>query len=186
MIALKIPLSGIAVKVSCARGHNFCSGIEGRNPLKRCRKCARVLPNIFETARGLWGVYQVHKGEFSGIRGYLGKTQKELAQLLGTSLKAIQSFEQGWRRIPVHVERQVLFLLAHHRPQSGESGQNCWTTKNCPKETRERCPAWEYRLGHLCWFINGTICHGKIQGSWQKKMTLCRKCEIFHSLIPSV
>jgi len=128
----------------------------------------------------------VRNSEFSSIRAYLGKTQKELAQLLGTSLKAIQSFEQGWRKIPVHVERQVLFLLAHRPPLSGKRAQNCWTARNCPKETRQRCPAWEYRLGQMCWFINGTICHGKIQRTWQKKMTLCRKCEIFQSLMPSV
>jgi len=132
------------------------------------------------------GICHVHNTEFSSIRAYLGKTQKELAQLLGTSLKAIQSFEQGWRRIPVHVERQTLFLLAHHLPLSGKSRQSCWTAKSCPKETREQCPAWEYRLGHLCWFINGTICHGKIQGSWQKKIMLCRKCEFFQSLMPGV
>ncbi len=42
----------------------------------------------------------------------LGKTQSQLARLLDTSLKAIQSFEQGWRSIPVRIERQVLFLLA--------------------------------------------------------------------------
>jgi len=135
---------------------------------------------------GSAGVYQVRKGEFSSIRGYLGKTQKELSQLLGTSLKAIQSFEQGWRRIPVHVERQVLFLLAHHLPLSGVSRQNCWAIRNCPKESRQRCPAWEYRLGHLCWFINGTVCHGKIQATWEKKMTLCRKCEMFQSIMPIV
>jgi hypothetical protein len=34
-------------------------------------------------------------------------------------------------------------------------------------------------VGHLCWFINGTICHGKVQESWSKKMTVCRKCEVF-------
>ncbi|MGE5842502.1 MAG: helix-turn-helix domain-containing protein, partial [Deltaproteobacteria bacterium] len=113
--------------------------------------------------------------ELSSIRAHLGKTQQELAQLLGVSLKAVQSFEQGWRGIPVHVERQSLFLLAHHLPRSGKSRETCWTAKNCPKETREACPAWEYRLGHLCWFINGTICHGEIQESWQKKMMLCRE-----------
>jgi hypothetical protein len=132
------------------------------------------------------GVHYLRNREFSDIRAFLGKTQKELAQLLGTSLKAVQSFEQGWRRIPVHVERQILFLLAHHVPLPEKSRQTCWTEKNCPKETRKQCPAWEYRLGHLCWFINGTICHGKIQASWQRKMTLCRKCEVFRSLMPSV
>lgn len=128
----------------------------------------------------------MRNSEFSELRARLGKTQKELAQVLGTSLKAVQSFEQGWRRIPVHVERQILFLLAHHLPQRGKARQTCWTMKSCPKELRERCPAWEYRLGHFCWFINGTVCHGKTQGSWQKKMSLCRKCEVFRSLMPSV
>ena len=52
------------------------------------------------------------KKEFSQIRRKLGKTQTQMAQLLGTSPKAIQSFEQGWRRVPVHIERQVLFLIA--------------------------------------------------------------------------
>ena len=52
------------------------------------------------------------KKEFSQIRQHLGKTQKQMAQLLGTSPKAIQSFEQGWRSVPVHIERQVLFLTA--------------------------------------------------------------------------
>ena len=54
----------------------------------------------------------MEKEEFSTARQYLGKTQSQMAQVLGVSLKAIQSFEQGWRNIPVHIERQVLFLLA--------------------------------------------------------------------------
>ena len=52
------------------------------------------------------------KKKFSQIRQHLGKTQKQMAQLLGTSPKAIQSFEQGWRRVPVHSERRLLFLMA--------------------------------------------------------------------------
>ena len=51
------------------------------------------------------------KKEFSQIRHHLGKTQRQMAQLLGTSPKAIQSFEQGWRNVPVHIERQALFLM---------------------------------------------------------------------------
>ena len=50
----------------------------------------------------------MNRKEFSRIRQHLGKTQKEMAQLLGTSVKAIQSFEQGWRSVPGHIERQAL------------------------------------------------------------------------------
>ncbi len=64
------------------------------------------------------------KSEFSTIRRYLGKTQSEMAQLLGVSSKAIQSFEQGWRNIPVHAERQALFLLALKKLRKKD--RLCW------------------------------------------------------------
>ena len=50
--------------------------------------------------------------KFVSYRKRLGLTQKELAQLLVTSLKAIHSYEQGWRNIPDNVERQLLFLIS--------------------------------------------------------------------------
>jgi putative transcriptional regulator len=121
------------------------------------------------------------KKEFSQIREQLGKTQKQMAQLLGTSLKAIQSFEQGWRNIPVHTERQVLFLMALQGAQ-GKKASPCWVMKGCSEKIRQNCPAWEFQAGHLCWFINGTICQGKVQESWQKKMKLCRRCRVYLSL----
>ena len=43
------------------------------------------------------------KTEFAFYRKQLGKTQREMGQLLGTSIKAIHSYEQGWRNVPVHV-----------------------------------------------------------------------------------
>ena len=122
------------------------------------------------------------KKEFSQIRHQLGKTQNELAQLLGTSLKAIQSFDQGWRKVPVHIERQILFLLSKLGSQNKK--KNCWDIRKCPIEHRRKCPAWEFRVGQLCWFINGTICEGEVQANWQKKMKMCRKCEVFHALLP--
>lgn len=75
--------------------------------------------------------FRMNKKEFSRIRSHLGKTQKQMAQLLGISNKAIQSFEQGWRAIPVHIERQSLLLLA--LKESRVNGNpHCWTVKKCP------------------------------------------------------
>lgn len=122
--------------------------------------------------------------EFTAIRRYLGKTQSQMAQLLGTSLKAMQSFEQGWRKVPIHIERQLLFIVAQKFSASKGRKQKCWAAQSCPKESRANCPSWEFQLGHLCWFINGTVCHGKVQESWQKKMKTCRKCDVFNSVIP--
>lgn len=118
-----------------------------------------------------------HK-EFSFLRQKLQKTQKQMADLLGTSLKAVQSFEQGWRKVPVHVERQVLFLMSA-RQGTPRNPRPCWDIRNCSPENREACPAWEFNVGDLCWFINGTTCLGKTQGSWVKKMKVCRACEVF-------
>lgn len=120
--------------------------------------------------------------EFLHFRKKLIKTQKEMAQLLGTSVKAIHSYEQGWRSVPVHVERQVLFLVT--RKQSiMEPRRPCWVIMKCPRERREECPAWEFQAGHLCWFINGTICEGTVQKDWRQKMKACRVCEVLTSLL---
>jgi DNA-binding XRE family transcriptional regulator len=126
----------------------------------------------------------MNKNGFSKIRHHLGKTQRQVAQLLGISTKAIQSFEQGWRRIPPHVERQALFLLAMKASRGGEGIPRCWDVKECSAETREGCPAWEFQCGHLCWFINGTVCRGGIEKNWGKKMKICSKCEVFRSALP--
>jgi DNA-binding XRE family transcriptional regulator len=116
--------------------------------------------------------------EFSSFRQKLEKTQKQMAELLGTSLKTIQSFEQGWRKVPVHVERQMLFLL-NLKEGRAKDARPCWEIQNCSVEARQGCPAWEFNAGNLCWFINGTICLGKPQNDWGHKMKVCRKCEVF-------
>ena len=124
------------------------------------------------------------KQRFGKIRAYLGKTQKQMAQLMGTSNKAIESFEQGWRNITPHIERQMYFLLAQKTITEGKSSVNCWDIRQCPEQKRQKCPAWEFQCGQLCWFINGTICNGEVQEHWQKKMKRCQKCEAFQNIFP--
>jgi transcriptional regulator with XRE-family HTH domain len=123
------------------------------------------------------------KREFAYYRKELGKTQRELAELLGTSLKAIHSYEQGWRNVPVSAERQILFLHYLNLETTQKLNQ-CWKIKSCPPELKRECPAWEFRSGKLCWFINGTVCEGTVQKDWRKKMRKCRKCEVFAPLLP--
>ena len=122
------------------------------------------------------------KEEFTAIREKINKTQKELGQLLGLSIKAIQSYEQGWREIPVYVERHLFYLLYISQRSKSEK-KFCWEIRKCPPEQKKACPAWEFGIGHLCWFINGTICYGDVQASWKNKMILCRACEVFQELI---
>jgi DNA-binding XRE family transcriptional regulator len=120
------------------------------------------------------------KKKFSYFRQKLQKTQKEMAQLLGTSLKAVESYEQGWRNIPTQVERMVLLFLALKMDQDAA---NCCELRRCTPEMQKACPAWEFKSGHLCWFINGTICQGKPQANWRQKMASCKKCRVFTSFM---
>ena len=122
--------------------------------------------------------------EFSYYRKKLQKTQKEMAQLLGTSIKAVHSYEQGWRSVPPHVERQVFYLVSNVRG-NGTARKNCWSINKCPRELKKNCPAWEFNSGKLCWFINGTVCGGIIHKDWSEKMTVCRECKVFISLFQS-
>ncbi len=122
------------------------------------------------------------KAEFLKGRIRLKKTQRQLAELLGISIKAVHSYEQGWRKVPAHVERQVFFLLSRSRVDEKDM-RPCWVIKKCPKEQRKCCPAWEFQAGKLCWFINGTICECKSQKNWQEKMKICRSCEVLSSLL---
>lgn len=122
--------------------------------------------------------------EFSAARRLLNKTQKEMAGLLGMSLKAVHSYDQGWRSVPPHVERQVLFLVS--KMGDNTATVDCWNKKNCPEGRRKGCPAWELGAGKMCWFVNGTYCHGTAQGTWNEKMKICQACEILSPAIRSI
>ena len=71
----------------------------------------------------------MNRETFSHLRAKLGKTQKALAGLLGVSLKAVQSYEQGWRAIPIHVERQLYFLAVNQRGDDQAKRKDCWAIK---------------------------------------------------------
>ena len=123
----------------------------------------------------------MNEKEFVYFRKKLNKTQKQMAQLLGSSIKAIHSYEQGWRKVPAHAERQIFFLLLSKRGHV-RNQKPCWVIKKCPPERKEKCPAWEFRSGKLCWFINGTICEGVAKNNWREKIKICKSCEVFSTL----
>ncbi|MBW2466571.1 MAG: helix-turn-helix transcriptional regulator [Deltaproteobacteria bacterium] len=125
----------------------------------------------------------MEKEEFVKARTKLNKTQKEMSQLLGVSVKAIYSYEQGWRSVPTHVERQMFFLLSRKRRDRKTLPKQCWTIKKCPPKRRKQCPAYEYKAGRFCWLVNGTICECKAQKTWKEKMKICRACEVMADLL---
>ena len=123
----------------------------------------------------------MEKSLLINIRSRLNKTQDQMAQLLGISIQAIRSYEQGWRKIPIHIERQAFFLIAMMKRNNEHD--SCWTINDCPDELKKKCPTWEYKAGEYCWLINGTYCKGVIQTNWEEKMKICRTCKVIASLM---
>jgi hypothetical protein len=74
--------------------------------------------------------------------------------------------------------------------------QNCWEIKHCHREpggsmTKHLgvCPvalAAEYdgvhggrNAGRACWVIAGSMCEGKVQGSFVEKFDSCKACDFY-------
>jgi DNA-binding XRE family transcriptional regulator len=122
--------------------------------------------------------------EFSNYRHFLGQSQSNLADLLGTSLRSVQAYEQGWRDIPPNIERMILYLL--YQKQLGQkSVEPCWKNKKCPIRWREKCTVYKYRGRGPCWFVHGTFCEGEKRRSWLEKMETCRTCSLFIRIMES-
>ena len=124
----------------------------------------------------------MNQTDFKNLRLKLNRTQRQLAHLLGTSLKAVQSYEQGWRVIPTYVERQMFFLVSRMK-EHRDTHKPCWVIKKCPSEIKKHCPAWEFQAGKFCWLISGTTCDGNVHKDWEEKMTCCRACQIIKLLL---
>jgi len=120
--------------------------------------------------------------DFARIRGLLGRSQRELADVLGLSVKAVESYEQGWRRVPAAVERILYFLLFKVNEESLRDEAPCWEATACPDARRENCVAWLAKEGRYCWFFTGRLCSQAESGHADS----CYACGVFASLFERV
>ena len=91
------------------------------------------------------------------IRGVMNRTQAELAAALRVSEKAIQSYEQGWRKVPARFMIQLLVLLALYRKQTMDDVP-CWEIRKCTTAQRDTCTSFTIGRGQFCWMIGGQAC----------------------------
>ncbi|UCG78607.1 MAG: hypothetical protein JSV21_01865 [Nitrospirota bacterium] len=80
-----------------------------------------------------------------------------------------------------------------------KSKLNCWEFKRCGRQPQGHnveklglCPATlEVRLdgihdgvnaGRACWAVAGTLCGGKVQGSFAQKFKNCETCDFYMSV----
>ncbi len=115
------------------------------------------------------------------IRRALGMTQAAEAQALGVSIRAIQSYEQGWRKVPISVVVQLLVLLAAYR-LSAVDGKPCWEVTGCPPNRRKQCPSSKTG-GRLCWFVSGRMCGGDNPDERNGDFGPCLQCPVVQQLL---
>ena len=117
------------------------------------------------------------------VREELMLSQAGFADLLGVSTRAVQSWEQGWRKPSSALQKSILLALIAWRQGDNFGARMCWEAKDCPEATRERCLAYRARQGHLCWFMTGNICQCRHLRNWPDKMAFCGECTFFHALL---
>ena len=115
----------------------------------------------------------------------LKRTQREMAMLLGVSLKAVESYEQGWRRIPPNIERILYLLLFKMNKNLFGRRERCWLEIKCPAAIRANCPTWITREGLCCWFITGKMCRAE-KISRSPKAKSCFDCTFFKAKLKKI
>jgi transcriptional regulator with XRE-family HTH domain len=121
---------------------------------------------------------------FSRLRSALGKSQRELAELLGISIKAVESYEQGWRKVPAHVERLLYFILFKINESELGDEAPCWMAKGCSAADRAKCVAYVAKEGHFCWFFTGRLCASAKAAEAGERF--CYACEVFSRMFDKV
>jgi len=108
-------------------------------------------------------------------------TQNALAAMLRVSPKAVQSYEQGWRKLPWHLLSQMLVLLALRRGQA-LGRPPCWDVTGCSRRVNgEECPAVHIGEGRYCWLSAGPRCSRR--GATACKAVPCETCEVITRLL---
>jgi two-component system NtrC family sensor kinase len=66
--------------------------------------------------------------------------------------------------------------------QSDEELQRvpCWEYMQCGRDVNDeiKCPAYPH-FGQVCWAVAGTLCAGKVQGTFAQKIDDCRNCRFY-------
>lgn len=97
---------------------------------------------------------------FKIVRKRLGLTQKGMGEALHVSTKAVQSYEQEWRKIPEEAICLLLTLLYLHKGSNARS-EPCWVRTKCPPDLLRKCPVHLLTHGQFCWLVGSHMCELK-------------------------
>ncbi len=119
------------------------------------------------------------RSQFADIRWarkQLGKSQSEMSRLLGVSVRAVQSYEQGWRHVPPLVERATALLVYLSRRKELGDMSPCWEVRKC--DDRDGCPTYELGAGDVCWMLPSTRCSNGDKAGREERLVECQQCPV--------
>gem|GEM_PF-616861 len=81
------------------------------------------------------------------------------------------------------VEGTRFTLYFPYQPEEEDGRKPCWEYLQCGIESdpSRTCPAYPY-FGRICWAIAGTLCEGKVTGTFAEKTHNCRQCPVFQEM----
>lgn len=115
------------------------------------------------------------------LREALAWTQAEAAYFLGVSKKAVESYEQGWRKPPRSVCKQMLTLLALQRGYPGDF-KPCWEVCHCTPAVRDACFSGRKMGGRFCWLTSTANCHHHLDGA-SREQACCFHCPVIQQFV---
>ena len=122
---------------------------------------------------------------FAMLREFLGRSQREIAAQLGVSIRAVQSYEQGWRPVPAAMTKLLSLLLYLKWRKDNPKPSPCWKIKGCSEERKAHCAACECGDGECCWILTGN-CHAcEPMPTWDDKLAKCLKCPVMTRYLPT-
>ena len=54
-----------------------------------------------------------------------------------------------------------MFVQCKFHAMEKKEAQNCWEYWNCPKDVRDKCPAYTTNSGRSCWMVAGSFTVGE-------------------------
>lgn len=129
---------------------------------------------------------KVRLSDLRSIRKAMGKSQSEMADLLGISIRAVQSYEQGWRDMPPPVQKLAGLLLAWACRKKGKKSESCWKVRRCRDEQRCNCQAFQLGAGEVCWAVTGDFHQTQKLDCWEAKLARCEKCQVMKGCLSAL
>ncbi len=107
---------------------------------------------------------------------------KQVSTGLGlTIVHEIMEEHRGFIQAESTLDTGTTFTLYFpYQPIEEDALTPCWECLGCGIESdpSKRCPAFPY-FGRSCWAIAGTMCQGKIRGTYAEKTNNCHQCPFF-------